>query len=133
MGIVPSSAAAHRGASGAGLVTVIVQPPDFSVADRYYRCEEYGPERSAASQSKFVAIRLCSDDDAVRLPSGSLVTSGLSKAAEWMAAHAEPPRLCGRGNGGSTHGVIRTAWVMSFKLHGHVQSAHWGESRREGA
>jgi hypothetical protein len=33
MGIVPSSAAPWRGANGAGVLTVIVQPPDFPVAD----------------------------------------------------------------------------------------------------
>jgi hypothetical protein len=55
MGIVPSIAAAWRGASGAGVVTVIVQPPVFSVADQFCQSKAYEPERAITSQSTFVA------------------------------------------------------------------------------
>jgi hypothetical protein len=57
MSIVPSSAAACRGANGADAVTGIVRPPDFSVANLFCQGEAYEPERAATSQSRFIAAR----------------------------------------------------------------------------
>jgi hypothetical protein len=67
MGIVPSSAAAWRGASDVHVLTVIVQPPDFSVADVFCQGEAYEPEPAPTSQPTFVASCLGVDDLGVRV------------------------------------------------------------------
>jgi HAD superfamily hydrolase (TIGR01509 family) len=56
MGIVPSSAAAWRGASGAGVVSVIVQPLVFSGIDQFSRSEAYEPGQATTNQTRF-AVR----------------------------------------------------------------------------
>jgi hypothetical protein len=43
-------------------MAVIVQPPDFSVADLFCESKAYEPDRAITSQSTFVARRLGVDD-----------------------------------------------------------------------